>query len=166
MAVLLNPRAWLALALAAFLAFTHAFACRGGKASVRADFDAYKTQQSEQRILADGAQRNEETRRQVAIDKEAKDAHDRIAALESDVGAARAGADRLHAAIAAAVRTGKDPKPATGGQGKPGADALDLLALVLVRTDDAAGAISEYADRLLVVGIACERSYDALTVKP
>jgi hypothetical protein len=41
-ALLLNPRAWLALVLAGFLAFTHFSAYRAGKAAVRADFDAYK----------------------------------------------------------------------------------------------------------------------------
>jgi hypothetical protein len=47
MALLLNPRIWIALALAAFLSFTHFSAYRAGKAAVRADFDAYRLEASE-----------------------------------------------------------------------------------------------------------------------
>lgn len=42
MALLLNPRVWLALVLAAFLGFTHFSTYRAGRASKGAEFDAYK----------------------------------------------------------------------------------------------------------------------------
>ncbi|CAJ0717687.1 hypothetical protein LMG8323_03669 [Ralstonia mannitolilytica] len=38
-----------------------------------------------------------------------------------------------------------------------------MLVDVLSRTDSAAGQLGEYADKLKVAGLACERSYDALT---
>lgn len=42
MAILLNPRVWIALGCAAVLAFVLAFTYRAGKAVVRNEFDAYK----------------------------------------------------------------------------------------------------------------------------
>lgn len=47
MTALLNPRVWLAVILAAFLAFTHFSAYRSGRAAVRTEFDAYKLSQQE-----------------------------------------------------------------------------------------------------------------------
>lgn len=46
--------------------------------------------------------------------------------------------------------------------GEPG--ALDLLAGMPGRIDEAAGDIAKFADAAHVAGLACERSYDALTV--
>lgn len=57
MALLLNPRAWLALALAGFLAFTHFSAYRAGRAAVRADFDAYRLAMQQQADLQREANR-------------------------------------------------------------------------------------------------------------
>lgn len=163
MAILLNPRVWLALVLAAFLAFTHFLAYRAGRAAVRAEFDAYKTAQAEQRLLADRAQRHEETRRQSAIDKEAADASARIATLETDLAGARSAADGLRlAAAGAADRVRKGAKASTSGPAQPGGDSLDLLVGVLTRHTGELVAVGEYADRLRIAGLACERSFDAL----
>lgn len=46
MMALLSPKAWLAIALACALAFSHAFIYRAGKASVRADWDKSKIEQA------------------------------------------------------------------------------------------------------------------------
>lgn len=167
MAILLNPRVWLALVLAGFLAFTHVSAHRAGRATVRADFDAYKLAQAEQRILSDRAQRNEETRRQGAIDQEAKNAADRITALETDLAGARSARDGLLRASAdAARRACQGAAPAAPGKAQPSGDSLDLLVGVLARHSGELVAVGEYADRLRIAGIACERSYDALTIEP
>lgn len=78
--------------------------------------------------------------------------------------AADASSQRLRvqlAAFAAAVRNS-----AAAGGGAPtdgGADALDLLTGLFSRVDDAAGRLAEFADAAHIAGLACERSYDALT---
>ncbi|MFK0376489.1 DUF2514 family protein [Pandoraea sp. NPDC090278] len=46
-----------------------------------------------------------------------------------------------------------------------GTDPLDMLSGLLNRTDEAAGALAKFADDAHVAGLACERSYDALTKK-
>lgn len=163
MAALLNPKVWGAIVLAIVLGLAGAFLYKAGKANVRADFDKYRLAQQEARILADKAQRTEEQRRQSAVDKEAQDAQTKITALEADSRAANDAATRLHAAIGAAVSGArKDPRIATAGKGESGSDSLDLLARVLTRSDEAAGELSLYADRLALAGSACERISDRL----
>ncbi|VVD74215.1 MULTISPECIES: DUF2514 family protein [Pandoraea] len=46
-----------------------------------------------------------------------------------------------------------------------GADPLDLLAGLFTRADQAAGELAKFADAAHIAGLACERSYDALTGK-
>lgn len=60
MTALLNPRVWLAFAVAAALAFSHFFVYRAGKANVRADFDAYRLAQAAALQKADAAYREKE----------------------------------------------------------------------------------------------------------
>lgn len=72
MAILLNPRIWLALALAAALAFGGVFCYRAGKANVRADFDKYKIEQSAQAVKAEVAARAKEQEWQASADATTK----------------------------------------------------------------------------------------------
>lgn len=159
MLALMSPKLWIAVFLAFVLAGSHFFALRTGKAIVRGQWDA-------QRLEAEQHARAEESRRQTIVNKEASDAQARIAKLEADVAGARAGADRLRAAVSSAINTAKNPSAPLGGSGKSGADTLDVLALVLSRSDDAAGRLGEYADRLKSAGLACERIVDGLQPKP
>lgn len=156
MTILLNPRVWIALALAILLGWAGIHLYRAGEESVQQKWDAQK--------LADEQQaRAEETRRQSIADKEASDAQERIAKLETDLAGARAGADRLRAAVSSAI---KNPKPSTGGAGQSGADTLDVLAGVLSRHSDELVSVGEYADRLRIAGLACERLYTGLHPAP
>lgn len=154
MFALMSPRLWLAVLLAAVLAFTHFTSYRAGRAAVRNQWDA-------QKLVAEQQARTEETRRQATIDKEASDAQARIAQLETDLAGARAGSDKLRAAVRSAVNAGKNPGASLASKGKPDSDSLDLLAGVLSRMDDSARSVSEFADRLRIAGLACERSYDS-----
>lgn len=163
MALLLNPRAWIAIVLAIVLGLAGAFLYKAGKATVRADFDAYRLSQQEARILADKAQRTEEQRRQTAVDKEAQDAQIKITALEADARAANDAAGRLHAAIGAVVAGArKDSRVASAGKGEPGTDPLDLLSGMLYRHSQELVAVGKYADELSVAGSSCERIADRL----
>lgn len=119
---------------------------------------------AESQRLAERAQRTEEQRRTAAVTKEAEDAATRISELEADLRSARSGADRLRdAAAGAAGRARANSCPATASARQPGDDPIGLLVDVLGRVDQRAGDLAEYADRLRIAGIACERSYDALT---
>ncbi|WP_431512624.1 DUF2514 family protein [Variovorax sp. DAIF25] len=121
---------------------------------------------AESQRLAERAQRTEEQRRAAAVTKEATDAHARITTLEDDLRGARAAADGVRSAAASAAgraRAGACTAPRSPGD--PGADAIGVLADVLRRADERAGVLAEHADRLRIAGIACERSYGALTIQ-
>ncbi|WPH14703.1 DUF2514 family protein [Variovorax paradoxus] len=164
MTALLNPKVWAAIALAAALTFSNFFVYRSGKAEVRKDFDAYKIAQQELRILADRAQRAEEQRRAAATAQEAQHAQARIASLEDSLRLARTASDGVRdAAAGAASRARARACSVAPSPGKSGEDPIGLLVDVLGRIDQRAGDLAEYADRLRIAGIACERTYDALT---
>jgi hypothetical protein len=70
----------------------------------------------------------------------------------------RAGLDlrvRLTAAVAAA-------RAAAAAGSAPAGDPIGVLADVLVRADDRAAVLADFADRSRAAGLACERSYNAL----
>jgi hypothetical protein len=164
MAALLNPRFWIGLGVAIALTLVGAFLYRAGKAAVRKDFDAYKIAQQELRILADRAQRTEEQRRTAAAAQEAQDAQAKIATLEDSLRVARTASDGVRDAAAGAASRARARACTTAtSPSKPGEDPIELLVDVLGRADQRAGEMAEYADRLRIAGIACERTYDALT---
>lgn len=164
--VLLNPRAWFALALAAALAFAGVKVYGAGEAHVQTAFDQWKLTAEENRQLAAKAQRIEQERRQTVNDKEADDASQKLVQARADVLIANAAHDRvrdqLAAFIAAVHRASQDPGAAAGGARVAGADPLDLLADLYSRSDEAAGAIAGYADELRIRGLAAEHIADGL----
>lgn len=133
-------------------------------AELKQDAADQRAADAEARLLADRAQRTEEQRRAAAIALEASHAQAHIASLEDDLRRARTASDGVRdAAAGAAIRARTQSCAPSAGQGQRGADALDLLVDVLGRADQRAGELAEYADRLRIAGLACERSYDALT---
>ncbi|MFM9922763.1 DUF2514 family protein [Variovorax sp. H27-G14] len=167
-----TPLLWaLGLALVAALATagierTRGASARTDAASARQELAEYRAAQAESQRLAERAQRTEEQRRAAAVAKEVIDAQSRIASLEADLQRARTAAVSLHDAAVIAARRARAQSAAAGaGEGEPGADALDLLVGVLERHSDELVTVGQYADRLRIAGIACERSYDALTTK-
>jgi len=133
-------------------------------AELKQDAADQRAADAETRLLADRAQRTEEQRRSAAVTKEATDAQIRIASLEGDLRLAAGAADGLRAAAnSAASRARAGACAATSGPSQSGADAIGVLADVLGRADQRAGVLAEHADRLRIAGIACERSYNALT---
>lgn len=162
MAALLNPRVWIALALAVALALAGAFLYRAGKSTVRADWNAQKVLDAEARILADRAQEQRTAARQAAIDKESLNGQKQIAALEADLAGARIDGERLRSAIrATADRARIIPGASGAGSGEPGSDPIGVFADLLDRADRRQEAVSEFADRLRIAGSVCERAWDA-----
>ncbi|MBK5203838.1 MAG: hypothetical protein JJD98_00065 [Polaromonas sp.] len=89
---LLSPRLWLALALAAVLAFTHVFAYKSGRAAVRAAWDADIAQRSVQALQASEQARATES---ILQEKNRKVTHDYLAEKKRGAAAAIVSAGRL-----------------------------------------------------------------------
>ncbi|MCO5412832.1 DUF2514 family protein [Ralstonia mojiangensis] len=110
--------------------------------------------------------RVEGRRRTVEISEIANEATQQVVIARADARAAGAAADKLRARVEQLVATGRaagNPTVAGASPSQPGGDPLDVLVDVLRRTDGAAGELGEYADNLKTAGLACERSYGALT---
>lgn len=162
MAILLNPKVWIALAIALALGLAGAFIYRTGKAVKGAEFDAYKLAQQEARILADRARALRAEARQIAVNKEARDGQERIAVVEAELAGARADGERMRNAYrAAAGRARELSRAATAGPGQPDYDPLGVFAVLLERADAREEIVRGYADKLRVAGSICERGWDA-----
>lgn len=160
---LLNPKAWAAVLVAIALGLAGAFIYRAGKATVRNEFDAYKLDQAEQRVLADRVREQFRAARQAATDKEAEDGTRRFAALETERDLALGAAGELRKATAAAVERARRAACAAGPrQDQPDSDPIGLLGRLYSESDERAGALADYADRLHIAGTVCERTYDAV----
>lgn len=88
MIALLNPRLWIALGIAAALAFALAFSYRAGKATVRADFDAYKVAQAQATQKAQAEARAKEQALQDTANQTQKAKDDQIRSINRKLVAA------------------------------------------------------------------------------
>ena len=87
-----------------------------------------------------------------------------LAQAKADAVAAVDAGSKLRARIAALtanLKAGADT--ATADQRKAANTAADMLARVQLRLDQAADGIAGFADQSHLAGIACERSYEAVT---
>jgi len=158
MALLLNPKVWIALALAAVLALAGAFVYKAGRAAVRADWDAERIAQQEQRILADRAREQRNAARQDIVNQEALDGQKQLAALEAERAAARDDRERMRLAIRTATDQARYiASVAARGTGEPSSDAIGMFADMLERADRRAEIVGGYADQLRAAGSTCER---------
>ncbi|WP_447639597.1 DUF2514 family protein [Pandoraea norimbergensis] len=156
-----DPRLWGAFLLAAVLA------AGGGywKGHHDADQSATVTDQAKQisDLTASNNFYRQTSRTLAGISIDAKKSADaaNAAAIASDLvagGLRKQLAEYTAAARHSAATSGG--APAVGGT-----DSLDLLAGLFTRSDQAAGEIARFADAAHIAGLACERSYDALTKK-
>lgn len=165
---ILDPRLWLAALVGLALAFG------GGRlVQSRADAKKYDAERTKAALSASVDQvkavdraRTEEQRRTAAQTEIANAAKKDADTARADALAAGDAAERLQQRVnelLATARAGKNSAAAGAGQDKPGGDPLDVLVDVLGRSDRTSGVLADYADRLKVAGLACERSYDALT---
>ncbi|MDP9587221.1 DUF2514 family protein [Burkholderia ambifaria] len=151
----IDPRIWL-LVVAGVIAGA---ACGYLKGHRDADQSAKVADQAKQ--IADLTTERREIRRQLAAQQEiATDAAKERDQARRDAAAADGAADGLRKQVAALV---VDIRRAGASAGSTTADdALDLLADLLGRTDEAAGELARIADARGIAGQQCERSYDAL----
>ena len=110
--------------------------------------------------------RQEEQRRQAAVNKEASDAREQNKAADADAGIADAAGDRLHVEagkFAASVCAGD---PGAAQRGASATRAAMVLSDLLQRADKKSGELAVAYDRARIAGLTCERSYNSLTVTP
>lgn len=163
----LDPRLYLALVAVLGLGYGAGRIQQG-----RDDAKAYRAEQTKAALDAARSQikavdeaRLEERRRTQKLSEIADEAKQQVDTAAADAGRARAESDRLRKRVAeliAASRAASNPAAFGASASQPGGDPLDVLVDVFRRTDGAAGELGEYADRLRIAGLACERSYDAL----
>lgn len=110
--------------------------------------------------------RTEEQRRTKAVQEIANDAESKLEVARADAGRARVAADGLRrqlAAFTAAHRGETRPGADIAGPGPAAGTAVDLLADLFSRADDAAEILAEALDRSREAGTACERIYDTVS---
>lgn len=167
MLTLLDPRFWLALAAAA------AFAYGGGRFQQYCkDADRYAAERAEQNLEATRAQaaavsdaRAEEQRRTRAQQEIASNAQDQLNAARADAVAAADVSRRLRQRVDALLAGNAAGNSAATRSGAPDANTDALLAELFRRADERAGTLAQDVDAARTAGLACERAYDALTVK-
>lgn len=108
--------------------------------------------------------REEDKRRQSAIDEVRQHAEQQIARAEADAAVADAAATSLREqAKRLADRAGQcTSNPTATQRGKAAAQPSMVLADVLGRADARAGELAAAYDRASAAGLACERAYDSL----
>ncbi|EEE06842.1 MULTISPECIES: DUF2514 family protein [Burkholderia cepacia complex] len=153
---ILDPRVWLAFVVA--LTITAA-ACyfKGHADGVRTTTAAAQVAQAK----AVDTARAEEQRRTAAQQENAIHAAKERDQARADADAAASAADGLRKQLAAYVERARHSTAAAGSPAT--GDALDLLADVLGRADEAAGELAKIADERGIAGKQCEADYDSLT---
>lgn len=112
----------------------------------------------------EAANRAETARRYEQQHEAINAAYEELEVARRDAAAAAATGQRLRAQIAsltASCRAASDP--GTAATGTAASPAGDLLERVQSRLGEATEAIARYADEARTAGLACERSYDALS---
>lgn len=106
-----------------------------------------------------------ETQRRVTAQQEVvRDAQLQASAARADAARADGARDALRVQLAGFVAANRRPAdPASAAGGAPASDALDVLADMFSRADQRAGELAKIADERGAAGLACQRSYDALT---
>lgn len=105
--------------------------------------------------------REEEQRRQSALNRLGRDARDQNKTASVDASVADAAGDRLH------IEAGKFAAtacvdPGTTQRGASATRAAMVLSDLLQRADKRAGELAAAYDRALIAGLACERSFNTM----
>lgn len=162
MTALLDLRVLLALALAGALAWGGVERMRGNNA--RTALAEFRLTAEKARADAEARERDIEAKRTRDVQEVANAAQTEINALEGQLADARAARDSLRAAATSAARRAcPRPAAASASTSEPDSAALDVLVDVLGRADQRAGELAEFADRLRIAGLACERAYLSLS---
>ena len=150
-------------ALVILAAQWHAGRVKAAEKAVHAHYATVLADIQSKTAAAQSAFRARESAWQTKFDKEARRGQDQIDAAQRDAAGARRERDGLRADIdryRTAARAAAHP--GTAAAGPPAADALDVLADLFLRADEAAGELAAALDLAHAAGITCERAADAL----
>lgn len=133
-------------------------------ANLRADHALVLEQQANAVVASVKAARQIEQKRTEIVESQRDIAIEQNEALATDVAAGAAVSERLRTELNAlrARHAGGNSDAADRGQSQQGADTIGLLIDVLQGLDDAGRELAEYADRMRIAGLACERTYDGV----
>lgn len=137
-----------------------------GAVAVQKQFDAAKEAAEAKRLAEVAAAKAEGDRRVKAQTENANEALKQANQAAADAVAANAATAQLLARanrLVAAYRAAAHSPAVAAGSGQSGGDPLDVLVDVLGRAANDAKQLAEYADKLKIAGLKCERDYDALT---
>lgn len=138
-----------------------------GRSEVRAAWDKERAAYSEAAASAAVASQNETARRIAAQEEITREAQQRAASAALDAASAARAADGLRAQLREYTARSRAPSsnPTAPASCPSTAEAVSLLAEMLAESDERAGIYAQAADESRSAGLACERSYDALTVE-
>lgn len=145
----------------------HSAGEEGERKTWQAKWDRQSAELAEARAQNVQLAREEEQRRQRAVDKVKQDAEQQIARVETDAAAASAVATRvLEQARRLATRASQCASHSSVTQsGDAARQPAVVLADLLGRADARAGELARAYDRARTAGLACERAYLSLTNK-
>lgn len=150
----------IAVAVCAALSFGAAWAIQSWRFGAKvSELHAQQAQQAADSIQA---ARDLEQRRVAVVENERDHAINQSKKLARDVAAGRAAAERMRRELDAlrARHSGGDSVATERGAGEQHTDTIGLLIDMLTGMDSAGREVAEYADRLRVAGLACERVSD------
>lgn len=151
MTILFNPRFWIAAALAVMVSVFGFLMFRSGKASIRAEFDAYVLAQTKASQKAEAEHRAKEQEWQSAADKTTK-------AKDEQIRSINARADQL-----ASELRNRSPRPASGSVPKDSGTGSSATGSKLYRDDaEFLTRLAASADRAVAERDACRSQYQAL----
>ncbi|MDF0731004.1 DUF2514 family protein [Pseudomonas entomophila] len=135
--------------------------------SARGELADYRLQVAERDRRAVAQARTEERRRQAVADEEGESARQQLELAQGRAAAAESAAGGMRGEIAR-LRNGR---AATCGaiaaqQRQAGASAVVVLGGLLEDADRMAGSLAEALERSRIAGLACERTYNALSKPP
>lgn len=143
----------------------HSAGEEGERKTWQAKWDRQSAELAEARARNAQLAREEEQRRQRAVDKVRQDAEQQIARVETDAAAASTvAAGVLEQARRVAARASQCARHSGAAQsGDAAGQSAVVLADVLGRADARAGELARAYDRARAAGLACERAYHSLT---
>lgn len=142
---------------------------RASHALTKSDHSAHVALLERQTREAVEDARNEEKRRRDKVQEIADETQEKLDVALADAGAARDAGERLRQRVAqltTALGRATASQSSAADPGAPAQTTADLLADVQRRLDAAADTIAGFADKSHLAGLACERSYQALTPAP
>ncbi|MCA8293325.1 DUF2514 domain-containing protein [Burkholderia sp. AU30198] len=152
----IDPRVWFAIVASVVIG------AAAGYFKGHRDADQSHTVETQaQRIRELVAERDESDRIARQQQGNAEDASSKRDQARADAVRAASAADGLRKQVDELIARARDPGAATGGAAAGG--AIDLLADMFGRTDEAAGEFARIADERGIAGRQCESDYDSLT---